>query len=435
MKKLLLGTAIAMVLATGSYAQTPANNSEFYTADGRFAAAHAKYDEVKNDRCRTPAVESEIYNLGNDITWMNHWILELRVALNGISLSDPNNAIISRLRDLQDREERQIKRAVFEREQVQVWLENLNSKPDCPTPAAPTSAIPGGNPGPTPPGNGGQPPQANNPQSPTNSPDPASGPCPTDVANLNDIIGLIRLHLTIGSVVEQTPAPHWEKETVDGNCTWYLLYYTKDADGGFGWNLMHTGIPCTETPPGISTRTAAGSTGSDGAQYCASSTGLYSPSGDGTVDFLPGDHRALDKPRDDNNQSTDDRRNVKQSDTKSDAKSDPKSDTKTDNKSDKSDSKTLDTRRADSKTDDRTGKSEIKQNNNAEHTSRTVTSNKSEMSQHLAHSETGHTGGLHETGMHKSGGLGGMHGGGLGGLGGGLGGSLAGMLLNGLGGH
>ena len=460
MKKLLLGTAIAMVLATGSYAQTPANGSEFYTADGRFAAAHTNYDLVKNDRCRTPAVESAIYNLGNDITWMSHWILEMGVFINSIGLSDPNNAMMNRVRDMRDQVERQQKKAIFEKEQMQVWLENLNSKPDCPTPATPTSAIPGGNPVPTPPV---QPPQVNNPQQPATPVDPAAGPCPTAVANVNDVIGLIRLHLTPGSVVEPTPAPYWQQETVDGNCTWYLAYYTKDADGGFGWNILHTNIPCTETPPGLSMRQAAGSDSRGSAPYCPTSTALNPPSGDETVIVpLPEDHRASDKPRDDNNQSTDDRRNVKPSDSKSDNKSDKTSDSKSDTKSDnKPDNKTSETRRTDSKVDSKTDQSQVKTNNtgdhanakpagtdgrantksdsNLEHTSRTVTNNKSEMS-HVAHT-TGadHMSGMHETGMHgggmhHGGGFGGLGGHGLGGLGGGLGAvGLAGMLINSLG--
>jgi hypothetical protein len=455
MKKLLLGTAIATILVTASYAQTQTSS----TPDSTFAAAHDIYDGAKNAECRTPEVENAINSLSKDIAWTQNWIVEMGVLMNSISLSDPNNEMMNRLRELRNQENALLKRAEFEKEQMRVWFANLYGKPACPTPATPTSAIPPVNPGPTPPVNVAQPPQVNVPQPPANSDDPPPETCPTDV---NAIIGLIRLHLTPGSIVEQTPAPYWQKETVDGACTWYLSYYTKDADGGFGWNILHTNIPCTDSPPGSSTHKAAGSDGSSGAQYCPSSTGLNPPKEDGTetqvarstpVAWPPMWISGVTPPDSSDHLSdkldTDSDQTARDSTT---AKQPPKTDDKLDTRSD---SKPSDTRRTDSKSDSKTGQSQIKANDHAnaksvgagehanaksesnfDHASRTVTNNKSEVSQHVAH---GHMGGMHEAGMH-SGGLGGMHsggmhhGGGFGGLGGGLGGGIAGMVLNSLGG-
>jgi hypothetical protein len=128
MKKLLLGTAIALALTTTSYAQT---------ADYTYSWAHETYDSVKNAQCRTPQVEGAIFSLTNDIGSIENWIGHLDSLLQTISASDP-----APLRQAAEKSRIQLNRAKFERDMMQVWVDNLQSKPACPPPAPPVTVNP-----------------------------------------------------------------------------------------------------------------------------------------------------------------------------------------------------------------------------------------------------------------------------------------------------
>jgi hypothetical protein len=127
MKKLLLGTAIALTLTTASYAQT---------ADYTYSWAHETYDSVKNAPCRTPYVDSAIFSLRNDIRSMDDQIAQLDNLLQSISASDPEP-----LREAAAKSSMQLNRAKFERGMMQAWLDNLNSKKECPPPAPPPVSV------------------------------------------------------------------------------------------------------------------------------------------------------------------------------------------------------------------------------------------------------------------------------------------------------
>jgi len=145
---------------------------------------------------------------------------------------------------------------------------------------------------------------------------------------------------------------------------------------------------------------------------------------------LPRTDRTAEKPTEEDSRSTDNRPTFKKSDGKLD-------------------NKTSDTRRTEFKSDSKTGQSDAKSKGYSGHSNaepagtieranvkskghfenmRSVPHEKPEVSRNVAHGiEAGHTGGLHEAGMHMTG-LGGMHAGGFGGLGG-----LGGIHLGGFG--
>jgi hypothetical protein len=457
LKKLFLGTAIALVLATASYAQTytaddaaqaakgladapnpndllngpgPTDNSNFYSPDGRYAAAKQLYDEVKNDKCRTLAVELAILALSEDSEWVKAYITRVGWEFTPVSGRTKMN---------------------HDSDEIEKFLADLKSKPACPTPATPTPAMPG--PGSTP----QQPPQVDVPQQPQN-PDSPPGTCPADV---NAIIGLVRLELDTDDAVQRTPAPYWEQVTIGHKCVWRLLYYVRDAEGGY-WKSFRTEVLCTDPPPGSSA----------GGQYCPpSSTGLKSPSGDGTQSPVgrstPADpiatplqplwFRGLTTPdasddllngKSDSDPVLGDPKTAKQpskTDDKTSEKFKPndngdKSDSKSTAEADKSDARsTGNGEHANAKPAGASERAKAKSENSSEHATRTVAHEKPEVSHHIAHT-TGaeHIGGVHEGGLREAGkhvgGLGGMHAGGLGGLGTMHPGGLGGLHLGGFGG-
>jgi hypothetical protein len=464
MRKLLLGTAIAMVLATASYAQTytaddaaqaaksladvpnPDDllNGVPATPDGRFADAWDMYNLVANYECRDQTVELVILALTEDLEWIGNYLDNGDGPVLTASSSRP--------------------KAKTEYDGIKIFLTILKDKPACQTPATATPAIPG--PGSTP---AQQPPRVDVPQQPE---DPNEDPEPpgTCMTTANAVIGLLGLKLDPGTVLQQTPPPRWKQQTIGDKCVWYLKYYTINDRREGGWNIMYTDVPCTDPPPGSSAHQAAGSDGGGGAQYCPpSSTGLNLPNGDGTHSQLgrstPGDPnnsveiaaplqplwvRSLTppgasdqllngRPDSDRDPVLSDPKTAKPSDDKTSEKSNPngdgeKVDSKSAGKTDKSDAKSNSNgEHANAKSASTSERASTKAESNNEHAMRSGAHEKADVYQHVTHANgAGHTSGMHDAGMHKEG-MGGTHAGRLGGLhGSGLGG-LGGLLLGGLG--
>jgi len=481
-KKFLIGTAIAVVLATASHAQT--SPSEFYTPDGRFAVAHGKYDSAKNDQCRTPEVESAIASLDADIEWMSNWIQEMGTLLNSLALLDPTNEHTQTLLKLRDQENALLKKAKFEKGQMDAWLANLKSKPTCPTPDAPAPAITGGGNGQQPAGGNTRqpPPQGAQPQPPEDDDPEPPGTCFTTA---NAVAGLLRLKLDPRAVLQQDPPPRWKQQTIGDKCVWYLKYYTINDRGEKGWNILYTEVPCTDPPPESSAQKDPGSDGRVGGQYCPPpSSARLSRSGDvmqsqmerstptdpiatplqlwwldsvthlGASGHLsdksdtageqpaqsdPKTVRQLPKAEDKTSKNSRSGAPNKPSETarSADQKSqstERQSDSKPNDKSEKSDSKFIGSSEHSNAKSARTiERANAKSENSSEHAARTVPHERPEVSHHVAHmTEAGHMTGMREAGMHM-GGLAGTHPGGLGALGSMHLGGFGGMHIGGFG--
>jgi hypothetical protein len=124
LKKILLGTAIAVVFSTASYAQTPASNHPIY--QDWFTSGLNAYMKVANADCKNPDVENTIDALTKVESSIETWIFtaeQLQSEPNGSS----DSALKARLKAL----DADIVIAQNELDSVRNMIKNLNGKDRC----------------------------------------------------------------------------------------------------------------------------------------------------------------------------------------------------------------------------------------------------------------------------------------------------------------
>jgi hypothetical protein len=127
LKKILLGTAIAAVLSTASYAQNPPALPPDFQAS--FTNAQNTYNQAKNEPCFNWAVSAAINQLQNDQSSMNDWIsMAIDTLLPPVGQSDHPASQVS-LNSLAA----ELPLAKSENNQVVQMIFALSSKPPCVT--------------------------------------------------------------------------------------------------------------------------------------------------------------------------------------------------------------------------------------------------------------------------------------------------------------
>jgi hypothetical protein len=472
MRKLLLGTAIAMVLATASYAQTYTADDAAQAAksladvpnpddllngvsatsdtpDSKFADAWDMYNLVADYECRDQTVELVILALTEDSEWIRNYLA---------SGGGGPVLIASSSRP----------KTKTEYHSIQIFLTILKDKPVCPTPGAPAQATPGGgNDVPQPPPRVDVPPPLSNPDA------PQCWPTPADKAKyIEDLEYRIQR-----DEQELNKIPEYQKVNAD-----YIQSLKDDLQQLQRPDRYDPSKPSDDqyeyTPEAweriqdlqksiqISTdyidmlnadqqqyqqeiQDAKAKLEAAAKPYCpppSDGTSSNLPSGDGTQSQVahstPGDpanalpsqpwwFRSMTppsasdqvfngKPDSDNPtqpSKTDDKTSEKSNPNGNGEMSDSRSAAKTDSSTDRPDAKpTGNGKHANAKSAGAGEHANTKAEGNNEHTMRSGAHEKADVSQHVTRAnDAGHMSGMRASGMRK-GGMGGMHAGGLGGM-------------------